>query len=285
MRSRSSECADRRRYRGVIVAPVRGPPWPPLSRLELWLEGRPREGRPYRGDLTCYNLCVAEILEHLDAIAIFPLATVLFPGAILPLHIFEERYKEMMKYAVENGGMFGLSYRSDAAIGRETPPELGSVGCIAKINAVVPLDDGRMNVISTGLLRYRVVGVKSSTPFVVARVEPLTDDLEPGADLSHIFDDMADACRRFLEAAQALDEASAPINQDLPDDAESFSLLVCSALPIDNETKQTLLEMTSTRLRLTRMRQHVTAALSEYTDRITIQQRAKGNGHGKIGQQ
>jgi Lon protease-like protein len=228
---------------------------------------------------------VPETLEHLDAIAIFPLATVLFPGAILPLHIFEERYKEMMRYAVENGGIFGLSYRGDAAIGRETPPEIDSVGCIAKINAVVPLDDGRMNVISTGLLRYKVVGLKSSTPFVVARVEPLTDDLEPGADLNRIFDDMAATCRKFLEAAQALDEASAPINQDLPEDAEAFSLLVCSALPIDNDAKQALLEVTSTRVRLTRMRHYVTAALSEYSDRIIIQQRAKGNGHGKVGAQ
>ena len=69
---------------------------------------------------------MSESVEHLEEIAIFPLATVLFPGAILPLHIFEDRYKEMMKYAIENGGVFGLSYRTDAAIARETPPEIGS---------------------------------------------------------------------------------------------------------------------------------------------------------------
>src|SRR5258708_33219615 len=132
-----------------------------------------------------------EGIEDISELAIFPLATVLFPGSILPLHIFEERYKEMMRYAVENGGVFGLSYRDDAAIGRETPPEVGSVGCIAKINAVVPLDDGRMNVISTGLFRYRVVGVESSTPFVGSRVDPLTDDIEPGVDLRLIFAHMA----------------------------------------------------------------------------------------------
>ena len=80
-------------------------------------------------------------------------------------------------------------------------------------------------------------------------------------------------------------EASAPIDQDLPDDPEAFSLLVCSALPIENDAKQDLLEMTSTRVRLTRMRQYVNAALAEYSDRITIQQRAKGNGHGKVGKQ
>lgn len=220
--------------------------------------------------------------EQLEEIAVFPLATVLFPGAILPLHIFEDRYKRMMRYAVENGGVFGLLYRSDAAIGRETPPEIGSVGCVAKVNAVVPLEGGRMNVVSTGLIRYRVVGLQQSTPFVVAKIEPLTDDLEPGADLNRIFDDIAETCRKFLEAAQALDESNAPMNQELPEEPEAFSLLVSSALPIDNDAKQTLLEMTSTRLRLSRLRQYVTTALAEYSGRIRIQQRAKGNGHGRI---
>ena len=224
---------------------------------------------------------MAETLEHLEEIAIFPLATVLFPGAILPLHVFEDRYKEMMKYAIENGGVFGLSYRTDAAIARETPPEIGSVGCIAKINAVVPLEGGRMNVISTGLLRYRVLGLPRLSPFVVARIELVTDDLEPGADLNRIFEDIAEMCKKFLEASQALDEPNAPVSRELPEEPEEFSLLVSSALPIDNDAKQTLLEMTSTRVRLTRLRQYVSAALSDYSDRIRIQQRAKGNGHGK----
>jgi Lon protease-like protein len=224
---------------------------------------------------------MAQTLEQLEEIAIFPLATVLFPGAILPLHIFEDRYKEMMKYAIENGGVFGLSYRTDAAIARETPPEIGSIGCIAKINAVVPLEDGRMNIISTGLLRYRVLGLPQLSPFVVARIELVTDDLEPGADLNRIFDDIAEMCRKFLEASQALDEPNAPISRELPEEPEAFSLLVSSALPIDNDARQTLLEITSTRVRLTRLRQYVSAALSEYSDRLRIQQRAKGNGHGK----
>jgi Lon protease-like protein len=225
---------------------------------------------------------VSKSLEELQEIAVFPLATVLFPGAILPLHIFEERYKKMIRYAIENGGVFGLLYRSDAAIGRETPPEAGSVGCIAKINAVVPLEGGRMNIISTGLVRYRVLGLQQSTPFAVARIEPFTDDLEPGADLNRIFADIAEMCRKFLIAAQTLDEPTAPVNQDLPEEPEAFSLLVASALPIDNDAKQKLLEMTSTRLRLSRLRPYVISALSEYNDRIKIQQMAKGNGHGRL---
>lgn len=139
-----------------------------------------------------------------------------------------------------------------------------------------------MNIISTGLIRYRVLALQQSMPFVVARIEPVTDDLEPGADLNRIFDDLVEMCRKFLVAAQALDESSAPVNQDLPDEPEAFSLLVASALPIDNDAKQAFLEMTSTRLRLSRLRPYVTSALSDYSDRIRIQQMAKGNGHGRI---
>ncbi len=223
-----------------------------------------------------------ENLEQPEEIAIFPLAMVLFPGALLPLHIFEDRYKQMMRYAIDNGGVFGLAYRSDSAIGRETPPDIGTVGCVAKINAVVPLESGRMNIISTGVIRYRVLGLRQSTPFIVARIETVTDDLEPGDDLNRIFDDIVDMCRRFLEAAQALDEPNAPVGQDLPEELEAFSLLVASALPINNEAKQTLLEMTSTRLRLTRLRPYVTSALSDYSDRIRIQHMAKSNGHGRM---
>lgn len=226
-----------------------------------------------------------ESAERIDDLPLFPLGTVLFPGAILPLHIFEDRYKQMMRFAVENGGRFGLSYRRDASIGRETPPEIGSVGCVAKINAVIPLEEGKVNVISTGVIRYRVLGLQQSLPFILARVEPFTDDLEPGADLSRIFDDISEICKKFLETAQALDETGALINQELPEDPEDFSLVVSSVLPIDNDSKQHLLEMTSTRLRLTRLRHYVLSALSQFNERLKIQERAKNNGHGKINRQ
>jgi Lon protease-like protein len=226
-----------------------------------------------------------ESTERIDDLPIFPLGTVLFPGAILPLHIFEDRYKQMMRFAIENGERFGLSYHSEAFIGRETPPEIGSVGCVAKINAVVPLEEGKVNVISTGVIRYRVIGLQQSEPFILARVEPFTDDLEPGADLNRIFHDISEVCKRFLEAAQELDETGVLVNQQLPEDPEDFSLIISSILPIDNDSKQNLLEMTSTRLRLTRLRQYVLSALSQYSERLKMQERARSNGHGKIGGQ
>ena len=222
-----------------------------------------------------------DITEQIEKLAIFPLATVLFPGAILPLRIFEDRYKMLMRYAIENGGVFGLSYRNDAFIGRETPPAVGAIGCIAKINAVVPLEEGKMNIISTGVVRYRVLGLLQTTPYPVARVEPVADDVEPGADLNQTFEDVVGICKKFLDAAMTLNEVNAPISQELPEDPEAFSLLVSSALPIDNDSKQTLLEMTSTRLRLSRLRSHAMRALTDYNERIKIQEIAKTNGHGK----
>jgi ATP-dependent Lon protease len=230
----------------------------------------------YNGDMP------ADSIEVLTEIPIFPLTTVLFPGAILPLHIFEERYKDMMRYAIENQGQFGLSYHPDAAIGVETPPAIGSVGCAAKISAVMPLEQGRMNVISTGLVRYHIVDVKQAAPFVIAVIEPFSDDPEPQSDLSRLQNDTSELAGQFLNVLQALNDTSAPEQFDLPEDPESFSLSVASALPIDNETKQGLLETTSTRLRLTRLRHFLVGSLANLNQRLIKHERAKGNGHSQM---
>ena len=223
-----------------------------------------------------------DISEALDQLPIFPLNTVLFPGAILPLHIFEDRYKEMMKYAVDNGNLFGLSYRSSAAVGRETPPEIGSVGCVAQINAVMPLESGKMNIVSTGLVRYRVMGFRQQSPFLIARAEAFGDDPESDVEMDRAFADVEDLCRQFLEAARTLDEGAGPQPNELPDDPESLSLLMSSVLPIENDSKQTLLESTSTTFRLAKLKQLLTSALAVYNQRIKIQGIARRNGHGKF---
>jgi Lon protease-like protein len=222
-----------------------------------------------------------EEIEDITELPVFPLSTVLFPGAILPLHIFEERYKAMMRFAIDNGGMFGLSYRTDAQVGRETPPQIGSVGCIAKINAVMPLEQGRMNILSTGLIRYRVAGMRQSEPFLIAMVETFADDLEPGADLTRMVEETEPMASQFLEAAQSLDEPGIPSIQELPDDPEAFSLLIAALLPVDNDAKQTLLELTSTRVRIARIRHYLTRALADFNARIKVQEVAKTNGHAR----
>ncbi len=188
----------------------------------------------------------------------------------------------MMRFAVNGGGIYGLSYSGEAAIARETPPEIGSVGCVARINTVVPLEEGRMNLLSTGLIRYRVRGFQQTQPFIIANVETFTDDLEAGADLNQLFDDLVDMCARFIETAQALDELNAPENVEFPDEPEAFSLLISSLLPITNDAKQSLLEMTSTRSRLMRIKHFLSASMPGYEERLKVRDMAKNNGHGRL---
>lgn len=224
----------------------------------------------------------SEKFEIPDEIPIFPLATVLFPGAILPLHIFEERYKEMVRFAIDHNGIFGLSFRDNANIGKETVPEIGSVGCLAKINATMPLEDGRMNLISSGVLRYKITGYNQMVPFLIARIETFTDEPEHDEELTHLFESLSKTSKQLVAAAQNLNETGAVFNPDLPDDPEAFSLQIASMLPIENDLKQTFLEMTSTRSRLIRLKPLINSTLSNYNARLQMQERAKGNGHGKL---
>jgi ATP-dependent Lon protease len=223
-----------------------------------------------------------EKFEIPDEIPIFPLATVLFPGTILPLHIFEERYKEMMRYAIDHNGIFGLSFRDNANVGKDTVPEIGSVGCLAKINAVMPLEDGRMNLISSGVMRYRVTGYNQMVPFLIARVETFTDEPEHDEELTRLFESLSKTSKELVAAAQNLNETDALFNPDLPDDPEAFSLHIASLLPLENDIKQAFLEMTSTRSRLMRLKTLINNTLSSYTTRLQMQERAKTNGHGKL---
>ena len=223
-----------------------------------------------------------EGLERLEELPIFPLATVLFPGAVMPLHIFEERYKQMIRFATDNGDLFGLSYRADAQVDVDTFLDPGSVGCLARISASMPLEEGRINLIAIGVVRYRILEIKQLVPFLLARVEPFRDDTERDSGVEELFTEIRGLCVRFLVVAGILDESGDPLDKNLPEEAEAFSLLLSSLLPIENGAKQTLLEMTSTRLRLTRLKSHVVTAIADYNNHQMMQERAKGNGKGNL---
>ncbi|HEV8483186.1 MAG TPA: LON peptidase substrate-binding domain-containing protein [Blastocatellia bacterium] len=223
-----------------------------------------------------------EGLERLEELPIFPLATVLFPGAVMPLHIFEERYKQMIRFATDNGDLFGLSYRADAQVDVDTFLDPGSVGCLARISASMPLEEGRINLIAIGVVRYRILEIKQLVPFLLARVEPFRDDTERDSGVEELFTEIRGLCVRFLVVAGILDESGDPLDKNLPEEAEAFSLLLSSLLPIENGAKQALLEITSTRLRLTRLKSHVVTAIADYNNHQMMQERAKGNGKGNL---
>src|SRR4051812_43143701 len=84
---------------------------------------------------------------------LFPLAVVLFPGVPMPLHVFEERYRRLLADVRVTNNLFGLSF-FDAAEGASDRPAEGHVGCAAEIVEVQPLEGGRSNILTVGLVRY-----------------------------------------------------------------------------------------------------------------------------------
>src|SRR5215211_5972751 len=101
---------------------------------------------------------------------VFPLPLVLFPGVPLPLHIFEERYRRMLADVRASNNLFGLSNFPPDGISEDRPPE-GHVGCATEVVEVQPLDDGRSNILTVGVARYRVAEyVARGEPYLVARV-------------------------------------------------------------------------------------------------------------------
>ena len=95
---------------------------------------------------------------------LFPLDVVLFPGELLPLHIFEPRYRRMLADCLEGDQQFGLTAAS--------APGPGSIGCVARIRAAEPLADGRSNIVVVGGRRFGVRALLAEdTPYLVAAIE------------------------------------------------------------------------------------------------------------------
>ncbi len=106
---------------------------------------------------------------------LFPLHTVLFPGAVLPLHVFEQRYRQL----VQEGRDFGIVLIRE---GREvgSVPQVHPVGTIAHLDEVTALPDGRFNVNARGLGRFRIVRLHEPDPYLLADVEELDDAVPAG---------------------------------------------------------------------------------------------------------
>ena len=102
-------------------------------------------------------------------IPLFPLNVVLFPGGILPLHIFEPRYQLMTQSCLDNESIFGVVLiKEGEEVGESAKPHL--VGTAAKIIEVNRLEDGRMNLLTAGQYRFEITALQHKQPYLVGRV-------------------------------------------------------------------------------------------------------------------
>jgi len=201
-----------------------------------------------------------------ERIPLFPLNVVLFPGANLPLHIFEPRYRKMVKTCLQQKSEFGMLLSMPNGVAR--------VGCTAEVVEVVKrYPDGRMDILTVGRAPFRVVDLFSDNPLLEGQVDYL-EDREASANPS-----VQRALVELYEACHTLIYDDYPKNlQGTPTDELSF--LVAGTLPMDLLWKQQILELRSESDRQERL----VAYLREWAPHLqkseAMRQRAGGNGHG-----
>ncbi|HUF49759.1 MAG TPA: LON peptidase substrate-binding domain-containing protein [Longimicrobiales bacterium] len=180
---------------------------------------------------------------------LFVLPVVLLPGATLPLHVFEPRYRRMIARALEGDRRFGLLHASD-----DVPFELeeGQIGCVAEILEFRPLPDGRSLVVCRGSERFRVVdGIENNEDYDEALVDEYPDaDNLPG--------DIVERRRRVLELFRSVVEqdvtASGLSDVALPEEDDGdVSFRIASFLSLPTQLHQQLLELPSERARLNQL--------------------------------
>jgi ATP-dependent Lon protease len=221
-----------------------------------------------------------EKVRGVNQLPIFPLAVVLFPGVPLPLHIFEPRYRKMLRDVRFTNNLFGVSY-FDAGESSLSRPPVGHVGCATEIIQVEQLPDGRSNILTVGVARYRVASyVEADEPYLVARVEFFEDEEEDPAELDARAKEVTALFTRIAKAVRKLNDERASL-PELPEvEPERLSFMVAAAMEMEAEAKQEMLEMRSTLQRLARIRDLLAQVVSGYEERARMHGVAKTNGHG-----
>ncbi|MEU7617443.1 LON peptidase substrate-binding domain-containing protein [Micromonospora rifamycinica] len=192
---------------------------------------------------------------------VFPLATVLFPGLVLPLHIFEERYRHLVRDLVgrpegvpREFGVVAIrsGWEVAPAVGRPTPGggevTLHEVGCTAELRQVTELDDGGFDIVTVGRRRFRVAGVdREAAPYLTAEVEWLPEPAGPDEAAELLAARVIAVFRQYLGLIRDDPEE---LSEQLPEDPTVLSHLVAATAVLTVADRQRLLAIDGTAARL-----------------------------------
>lgn len=182
----------------------------------------------------------------------FPLGSVLFPHAMLPLHVFEPRYRQLTEECLDGDGRFGvvLIERGSEVGGGDTRFD---VATMAQIVQAARFDDGRYALMMVGTHRVRVTAWLPDEPYPRAVVTPL-DDEAGGADRAQL-EEVARLLERVLAMSAELGAPVAPPAPELADDLVQASFQAAARAPLGPLDAQALLELDDAGTRLTRLAQ------------------------------
>jgi Lon protease-like protein len=204
--------------------------------------------------------------QAIERFPLFPLGLVLLPGEKVPLHIFEERYKQMIGECLEEEREFGIIWLADDA--------LKDVGCAARITRVLErFEDGRMNIVVEGTTPFRLDRRIGELAYPAGDIELLED--EPGTDeatLERARKSYADLVEEVTETRPEPDAL-----------AELDAYGMAATLEIAASAKQALLELRSEPARLEQLEALFDEALKRIRTATRVAEQASGNGHLKPG--
>jgi Lon protease-like protein len=202
--------------------------------------------------------------QSIDGLPLFPLGLVLLPEEVVPLHIFEERYKLMIGECLERQTDFGIIWMSDDG--------LKEVGCTARVTQLLErMDDGRMNILIQGSEPFRLLRRIEDLPYPAGDVELLDEDDsgEPDAGAG------AGARERYADLVERVTD-SRPNEEDL-EQLDAYGMAATLDFALD--AKQGLLELRSAQRRLERLGALFSSTLERLDHAERVAEQARTNGH------
>ena len=197
-------------------------------------------------------------------IPLFPLPeVVLFPGCLLPLHIFEQRYRDMLKHVMATDKLFGVLNVDPST---RKPAD---IGCAAEIIEVEKLPDGRSNILSIGTSRFRVIEIKREMTYLTGRVDWI-EDHDSDKDLSPLADQMTQLLKDVVRLSAKLADKTVEFPDDLPKAPTELSFWIAGSFPGLPDEQQALLEMQETAARLRRESEILTSACRQLAARTAL---------------
>jgi len=217
-------------------------------------------------------------IKHLP---LFPLPLVLLPNELLPLHIFEPRYRQMLKDIGLEQNMFGVLYFNQEESLADKPP-IDAVGCVAEVREMQNLPDGRSNLLSIGVIRFQLLDyVDTGDPYLVGDVEFFEDNLEDEAILEPLADEVFALFKRVAKAAHKLSGERGKL-PDIPQaEPQALSFLVTAAFNLEPDLKYKMVETRSTIERLEKLREILRQAVGKMEESADIHKISQTNGHSK----
>ena len=201
----------------------------------------------------------------MSEIPLFPLNVVLMPGTPLPLHIFEERYKQMVNECLDSETEFGMVLADEDGT--------RGVGCTARIVELVQrFEDGRMVILVEGSRRFKLNNIMTGKPYYVGEVDYLEDGADD--DVSSLAEECVALLERVVEAAT---EGSVDIEIEPP--YRNLSFAIAGRIEFDLETRQQILELPTEKGRLEKVKELLTEAADRLERDRQARKLAETNGH------